>query len=249
MKTLLLSLLCAAAFAAAPALAKPKVTRIEAPKNILFIGNSFNYYNNSLHGHLRMLWRTADPGAEKKMVFKSETISGGFLHEHAAALPALLESRKWDVVILQGNSAEPLPKNRKHHDDFVETAKKFDRQIDAAGAQTAFFMTWAYQDKPEMTGELAAEYEAVGNDTDALVVPVGLAFAKVREARPSLVMHVEDKMHPTLPGTYLAACTFYAALFGKTPVGNAYNAGLDPELAKFLQQAAWDTVRRYYGWT
>ena len=244
-----LSLLLAAAIAAFPSAAAPKVTHVKPPKNILFIGNSFSYYNNSLHGHVRLLYRAVDPEAEKHMVFKSLTISGGFLREQAPALPAMLKSRKWDVVILQGNSNEPLPGNKKRHDDFVETAKAFDRQIDAAGAQTAFYMTWAYQDKPEMTGELAAEYEKVGNETDALVVPVGLAFARVREARPSLVMHVEDKMHPTLPGTYLAACTFYAALFGKTPVGNPYIAGLDPELAKFLQQAAWDTVRQYYGWT
>jgi hypothetical protein len=244
-----LALLVAAALAAAPVAAKPKVTHVNPPKTILFVGNSFNYYNNSLHGHVRLLERAADPAAEKHMVFKSMTISGGFLHEQAPALPAMLKSRHWDVVVLQGNSTEPLPSNKKHHDDFMATAKTFDKEIDAAGAQTAFFMTWAYQDKPEMTAELAAEYEAIGNQTDALVVPVGLAFAKVRETRPSLVMHVEDKMHPTLPGTYLAACTFYAALFGKTPVGNPYLAGLDPELAKYLQQTAWDTVRQYYGWS
>jgi len=248
MKTALAALL-SAAFIAVPAAAKPKVTHVTPPKNVLFVGNSFSYYNNSLHGHVRNLVRAADPVAEKNMVFKSMTISGGFLHEQAPAFPAMLKSRHWDVVVLQGNSTEPLPTNKKHHDDFVATARDFDKQVDAAGSQTAFFMTWAYQDKPEMTAPLAAEYEAVGNEADALVVPVGLAFARVRETRPSLVMHVEDKMHPTLPGTYLAACTFYAALFGKTPVGNPYIAGLDPELAKYLQQTAWDTVRQYYGWT
>ena len=246
-----LSTLLAAAILAAPACvaAKPAVTRIDPPKNVLFVGNSFNYYNNSLHGHVRMLWRTADPEAEKKMVFKSQTISGGFLREHGAVLPDLLKSRKWDVVILQGNSNEPLLADAKRHDDFVATARAYDKLIDAAGAQTAFFMTWAYEDKPEMTAELAAEYEKVGNDAKALVVPVGLAFARVRAARPQLPMHVEDKMHPTLAGTYLAACTFYAALFGKNPVGNPYTAGLDPELAKFMQETAWETVRQYYGWS
>jgi hypothetical protein len=245
-----LPVLLAAAILAAPATvaAKPAVTRIEPPKSILFVGNSFNYYNNSLHGHVRMLWRTADPEAEKKMLFKSQTISGGFLREHGAVLPDLLKSRKWDVVILQGNSNEPLPADAKRHDDFVATARAYDKLIAATGAQTAFFMTWAYEDQPQMTAELAAEYERVGNDAKALVVPVGLAFARVREARPALPMHVEDKMHPTLAGTYLAACTFYAALFGKNPVGNPYTAGLDPELAKFLQETAWETTRRYYGW-
>ena len=45
-----------------------------------------------------------------------------------------------------------------------------------------------------------------------------------------------------------APATATAALFGKNPVGNPYTAGLDPELAKVLQETAWETTRRYYGW-
>jgi hypothetical protein len=54
-------------------------------------------------------------------------------------------------------------------------------------------------------------------------------------------------MHPSLAGTYLAACTFYAALYGKSPVGNPYAADLDADTARFLQGVAWETVRSYYG--
>jgi hypothetical protein len=54
-------------------------------------------------------------------------------------------------------------------------------------------------------------------------------------------------MHPSPAGTYLAACTFFAALYGASPVGNAYVADLDPEVARYLQGIAWDTVQAYYG--
>jgi len=36
----------------------------------------------------------------------------------------------------------------------------------------------AYKDKPEMTVQLAEEYTIAGNESDALVIPAGLAFAK-----------------------------------------------------------------------
>jgi hypothetical protein len=45
----------------------------------------------------------------------------------------------------------------------------------------------------------------------------------------------------------LAACTTYAAVFKKSPVGNTYAAGIDPVTARFLQQTAQDTVLEYFG--
>jgi hypothetical protein len=76
---------------------------------------------------------------------------------------------------------------------------------------------------------------------------VGLAFARSIKERPAVVLHVKDKQHPALAGTYLAAATLYAALYGKSPVGSPYTADLDPEVAKYLQGVAWETVKEYYG--
>jgi len=47
-----------------------------------------------------------------------------------------------------------------------------------------------------------------------------------------------DGTHPSTAGSYLDACMFYAALTGRSPVGNPYTAGLDPSQARFLQQVA-----------
>ena len=239
--TLLLALFAGLAAAA------PQVTRIDPPKHVLFIGNSFSYFNDSLHGHLRHMVLAADPEHEKDYVFRSSTISGAFLYQHSGDLPYELQDKHWDVVVLQGQSREPMASEGKKAERFRQVARGFDGLIKASGAKTAFFMTWAYQDKPAMTAPLAEGYESIGNELGDLVVPVGLAFQRSLKERPSLVLHFKDHMHPSLAGTYLAACTFYAALYGKSPVGNPYTADLDPDTARFLQGVAWETVREYYG--
>ena len=70
--------------------------------------------------------------------------------------------------------------------------------------------------------------------------------------RQRLSVLLASKIHqatfPAVPiGTYLAACTAYAALYKRTPVGNTYTAGIDPALAAFLQNTAQETVSEYFG--
>ena len=98
-----------------------------------------------------------------------------------------------------------------------------------------------------MTAQLAEQYTIAGNNNDVLVIPAGLAFAKAIAKRRDLELYQPDKRHPTLIGTYLAACTTYAALYKKSPVGNTYTAGIDPATAGFLQEMALETVQEYFG--
>ena len=79
------------------------------------------------------------------------------------------------------------------------------------------------------------------------MIPAGLAFARARAKQPELVLHAADKRHPSAAGTYLVSCVVFAALTGKSPVGNSYLAGIDAPTAKFLQEVAWETVQDYYG--
>jgi len=58
-------------------------------------------------------------------------------------------------------------------------------------------------------------------------------------------LYAPDKRLPSVAGTYLAACTTCSSLFGKSPVGLAYTAGLDADTAAFLQNVAGDTVQDY----
>jgi len=249
----------------APATAQTKPARTEAGatpiRSILWVGNSFFYYNNSMHGHYNELANGADPGGRYRGV--SVTISGSGLDWHDVASYLRPEAigkysfapgnkivfnpagRQFDAVIMMDCSQCPI--HPQLEGAFRESVKKDAAIVHKYGAQPILFMSWAYKDQPEMTAQLAEQYTLAGNANDALVIPAGLAFAKAVSKRPSLELYQLDKRHPTLAGTYLAACTTYAALQRKSPVGNKYTAGLDPELAAFLQGVAADTVREYFG--
>lgn len=221
----------------AAAMAEP----LPGPQNVLFVGNSFTYYNNSVHNHYRSLVRAATDEADGSV--RIMTISGGRLPEHAAGLPAMLASERWDVVVLQGHSRGPI--GEETAPPFRDAARSFVAVIREHGARPVFFMTWAYEGEPQMTAQLASAYGAIGRELDAPVVPAGLAFARVTGERPDIDLRIDDGRHPTLAGTYLAACTFFAALHGRSPAGNPYTAGLDAELAGYLQTVAQETVADY----
>ena len=153
--------------------------------------------------------------------------------------------RQFDAVMFMDCSQCPV--HPQLGSVFHEYAKKHSETIRAYGARPVLFMSWAYKDKPEMTQQLAEQYTKAGKANDAQVVPAGLAFAKSVQRRPDLELYAADKRHPSLAGTYLAACTVYGALLGKSPVGNTYTAGLPKDVAAHLQAAAWDAVAEYRG--
>jgi hypothetical protein len=240
---------------------RPKRIDVGAvPASILWVGNSFFYYNNGLHNHVLNLVRAADPASAPRAT--SVTISGSGIDWHDMAsyfrpdgigrysfsgdneIVFNKPGRQFDAAIIADCSQCPIHPRLKAV--FHEQAKKQSEIVIANGARPILFMTWAYKDKPEMTAQLAEEYTIAGNDNNALVIPAGLAFANAIAKRPELELYQSDKRHPTLPGTYLAACTTYASVYKKSPVGNPYTAGLDPGIARFLQTIAQETVREYY---
>ena len=259
------TILCAAQVAVAQT--RPKLTDIgiDGPKSSIFIGNSFFYYNNSMHSHVLAMRRAADPENRTAYRSTSVTISGSgfdwhdtdsyfrpnaigrysFDDENNIVFNKL--DRLFDVAIMMDCSQCPIHPQLKTV--FAEFAKKGADAARKNGAKPAFFMSWAYADKPDMTAQLAEAYTLAGNENDAFVIPAGLAFAQSVAKRPDLNLYAPDKRHPSMLGTYLSAATVYASLYRETPVGNAYTAGIDAETARFLQTIAWETVQNYYGKT
>lgn len=220
------------------------ISASEPAKNILFIGNSFTYYNNGLHNHFNRFVRAAGIDGDKEASVRIMTISGARLSEHAPALVPMLERADWDVVVLQGHSYETIKRESREH--FARAVRAFDRKIKETGAATALYMTWAYADRPEMTAVIERAYSALGNVTNATVVPVGLAFARAGETHPDIDLLIADKKHPTLAGTYLAAAVFFASLYESSPAGLDYvPRGLNSDDAKTLREIAWQTVTDY----
>jgi hypothetical protein len=255
----------AAAPMAAQAQIKPAVTSLgpNFPKSEIFVGNSFFYYNNGMPGHLSQLEKAADPDHRQDYHATMVTIGGSGLDWHDVESyfrPNAIGSytfddhnnivfdkpgKLFDVAVMMDCSQCPIHPRLKAA--FTEFAKKDSDIVRAHGARPVFFMSWAYADKPEMTAQLAEAYTIAGNDNNALVIPAGLAFARALSKQPELNLYVADNRHPALAGTYLAACTAFAALTGRSPVGNPYLAGIDEPTARLLQNVAWETVQDYYG--
>lgn len=233
-----LSLLAACAACSSSAQPVPPQTASWPPADVLFVGNSFTYYNNSLHNQYRKLVRAAR-GAEWQGLVRCMVISGGRMREHREGLRQRLAEQSFDAVVLQGHSIEPLT----NEPEFRAAVTEHANGIRAHGGVPVLLMTWAYEGRPAMTQRLAAAYSSIGRELDVTVVPVGLAFARVTTERPDLALRVGDGKHPTPVGTYLAACTMFAALHEQSPIGLAYTAGLPETVASYLQRAAWQALQ------
>jgi hypothetical protein len=244
------ALIALAAATPVSAQVKPKVMEsgVEHPHSAIYIGNSFFYYNNSLHNHVTQFIRAADP----KYRFRSTsvTISGSgsdwhdvnsYFRPNAIGRYSFTTKneivfnkldRLFDLAIMMDCSQCPVHPELKSV--FFTEMKRNADIVRKYGAKPVFFMSWAYANVPAMTMQLADAYTTAANDSDAFVIPAGLAFAKSIERRPDLNLYVADKRHPSLAGTYLAAAATYGALFRNSPVGLKYTAGLSQDTAEFL---------------
>ncbi len=211
------------------------------PLNILFVGNSFTYYNNSLHYHLGQLLKAANDG-KADGTMRALTLSGTRLAEHLPGFSGRLEGTQWDWVVLQGHSREAYDGDVS---SFRQTVSEMVSVIDGQGAKAALFMTWAYTEEPQMTGVISTNYLLAGRQSGASVVPVGLAFDRAGTQAPEIALRTADRLHPTLAGTYLAACVFYSWFYAMPATGLEYTAGLDQQVAATLQRVATETVTTF----
>jgi hypothetical protein len=240
----------------------------------LFIGNSFSYYNNGIQNHVGNLVRSAQQWEKGMTRYRMATVSGGNLSEHVAGVSGLLDNQRYDALVIQGLSNGPI-KNKTTHQRFSDNAAELIKLARERGAQPILFMTWPYANTPKMTKALLGAYAKVAQTHQVMLVPVGLAFATINAQYPNIDLYVPDIdafstvslneengqneksknapniiykkniKHPSIAGTYLAACMFYATFYQQSPVGLTYTAGLSHEDAAILQHVAWETLVTY----
>lgn len=203
---------------------------------MLFVGNSFTARNN-LPALLAQLVAAGGKGLVEHELISA---SGASLRMHLNKGEAAerLAQAPWDYVALQEQSTLPI----KNAARTSENIRDFDALIKEAGAHAVLYMTWARQDAPETQQALSDVYTQIGNELKATVVPAGLAWQQCLREHPEIVLHDKDKSHPTLAGTYLAACTFYATLFaGRAKKMPALEIALDTDTKSALQTIAQQT--------
>jgi hypothetical protein len=223
---------------------------IAAPlQRILFVGNSLTYYNGGLD---QLLMQMAEQSG--KMIECGASTSGGKSlewHWDNGNARQLIARGGWDWVVLQDLSVQPL--NKRHL--LVAYGRRFDSVIKQAGAKTAFYITMARQNQPKSQNTITDAYETLAAELGATVVPCGLAWQRATEQIPGLRLHRSDLIHPTIEGTYLNACCFYATLLREDPGGlpaptireeGGGRRTLSDQTAKTLQRIAWETVSQVH---
>jgi hypothetical protein len=177
-------------------------TTDEKTLRVLFIGNSYTYVND-LPALLKQLL------AARKVKLESESVTpGGATLEKqwtdGKAAEAIRRGR-WDYVVLQEQSQRPF----LDPEAMAKYARLLQAEIAKVGAKTLLYETWAAKASPEEQPKLTATYEALGRELKATVVPVGEAWKRAIER--GLALHGPDGRHPSLQGSYLAACVFVRA--------------------------------------
>ncbi|MGB7159594.1 MAG: hypothetical protein WBD40_16120 [Tepidisphaeraceae bacterium] len=214
---------------------------VAAPVRMLFIGNSFTA-RNDLPGLIAQL-AIAPDGTGHAIQHQLIQRGGASLRMHLNKGDAAvaIQGGRYDFVVLQEQSTLPIKNAARMH----ENVRAFDALIRAAGSRTVLYMTWARKTAPpEAQQQIADAYTSVGKEIGAIVVPAGLAWRAYLAKHKAPPLHDADQSHPTLAGSYLAACTFHAALFGAAPVGEAREAGkLDPAHREALAKIAVEVVK------
>ena len=223
-------------------------------KNILFVGNSYLYYNDSLHNHVKRMAIERFPSYEEKFIYKSSTIGGARSWHHN--YKHLLDSKNigvnesFDLLILQGGSEEPLSKNSRVI--FNNTVKEVNEIAQEYGTKLALYMTHAYvaPDKryeANMINKISSMYINAGKENNVKVIPVGIGFENAYKENPNIQLHNLDGTHPSLLGTYLAACIVYGVLYDDSPVGIDYNyfGKVSDQDRIFIQKIAYETITNF----
>ena len=217
----------------------------------LFLGNSYTGVNN-----LPQMVADAAASAGDNLVFDSHTPGGQTLQAHSTNATSLAKIAlgSWDFVVLQEQSQLPSFPLGQVQTDVFPYAQLLNGLILEANpcAETVFYMTWGRENGDAgncaswppvctyngMDSLLNLRYRMMAADNDAILSPVGAVWHYLRENHPAIDLYQADESHPSVAGTYAAACCFYAALFRKDPTAITYDAGLPAADAANIRAAA-----------
>lgn len=216
-------------------------------RKVLFLGNSYIYTNNLPQIISDLAASTGDV-----LLYDSHLLGGYTLQNHYNNPTSLnkIVSNSWDYIVLQEQSQTPaFPVPSTFFNGFMSLENFISNQQPCA--QINAFMTWGHengdiQNCPSnpfvcsylgMNNLIEERYMEVANTFDSEVTPVGVVWKYIKENYPNINLYQSDGSHPSLAGSYLAACCFYTSLFRKDPTLITTNYGLDENTAILIRNA------------
>lgn len=220
-------------------------------KHVLFLGNSYTYVNNLPQMFADVALSTSDT-----VVFDSNAPGGYTLQLHSTNATSIskINSGGWDYIVLQEQSQLPSFPISQVETDVFPYAHFLDSVINLYNpcVETAFYMTWGRKNGDAtncsfwppvctydgMDSLLNLRYRMMADSNAAILSPVGAVWNYIRKNNPNIELYSADESHPSLAGTYAAACCFYATIFRKDPTLISFNSSLTAAYADSIKLAA-----------
>jgi len=234
----------------------PLLSLSQQTKEVLFIGNSYTYVNDLPNMVKQIALSFGDT-----LNYESSTPGGASFGMHAtnATTISKINQQAWDYVVLQAQSQEAALSTNYVNANVYPAVQSLIDIIENSSTciEPMFFMTWGrkYGDANNcapwppvctylgMQQQLRLRYLDFTFTHDASCSPVGMAWKESILQDSTLNLYSPDNSHPSVYGSYLSACTFYASIFKNSPVGTTYIPnGIDTATASFLQNIASNTV-------
>jgi hypothetical protein len=214
---------------------------------VLFLGNSYTSVNN-----LPQLIYNAALSVGDTLVFDSHTPGGYQLLSHSIDNTSLskIMTGGWHYVVMQGQSQEPIVANNDFNIGGANVYNKVKQYNPCAVVMP--YVTWGRKNGDNsncanfpvmctymgMDTTLRNKYINLAKFTNGELAPVSAVWQYLRQNHPTIELYQADESHPSLEGSYAAACCFYASIFKKDPTLITYNAGLSANIAAIIKDAA-----------
>lgn len=223
-------------------------------RRVLFIGNSYTEVN-SLPA---MVQRIAE-SCGARMEYQSNTPGGCTFAQHCSNQSmALIQQGNWDVVVLQEQSQLPsFPQSQVEQECFPYAQRLIDSvYAHSPNGEAMLYMTWGRKNGDQrnaqyfpvlgtyegMDSMLYERYMYMARTYDASVCPVGRVWRYLRTHYREIELYDADESHPSLAGTYAAACAFYTMIFHQSPLRINYSPEIEEPHAQAIREAVQSVV-------
>lgn len=185
------------------------------------------------------------------------TLPGGYhLMEHASNSVTLdkINANDWDYVVLQAHSQETSMTQTQMQTNLYPFAESLSNAIRAnyKCTQPVFYMTWGRENGDTcncanlpwvctyhgMDSAVRATYNYMAESNHAEISPVGAVWREIRTNHPEIDLYQVDESHPSVAGSYAAACAFYTMIYKKDPTAISWSCTLPDNNAQTIRMVA-----------
>lgn len=240
-------------------LTKLLVAQTQDTVKVLFVGNSFTYYND-----LPGMFSQLAAGAGKSVIVAShtpggmsvgDTVQGTSAHMNNPLVYNLIRSNDWDYFVLQDNqgrfvrgygifpaSSLVIEGHIKLRDSLLFYHPCAKMLWFAGWGPKAGYPPYAYSGTA-LIDSIYNNYLFLKDTAGQIIAPIGPAWERIVNNYPAINLWDTDDVHPGPLGTSLTADILYSTIFKSNSLNSNYTAtGITAGIDSILKQTAFETV-------